>query len=639
MAITEFRYKITVDGAEQVKQKFAEIQQQIKAGIITGRQSAEETRGMAREGRALNEVGATQVRVFVAAHPALHNLTRTVTLFGSAARTALSITNALNLATLTFSQSSSKVAQIENQIVELRRQKMEAANPGEQKLIDEEILQKERDKTAAAQEFQWQQIQNGLTIVSTSEKAVTESDKMISKYRNVKTELRHIKNRLDDAFSIFTDGTVKSKIGSFLGSMIAGFSRLGDGSIANSLSDLFDKIRTGFSEVKSLESFKGALSGIKAELSALSSPSFLSGLSKIGSSMADAFGGGIIKGEDGSLNVKNLAKGLGGAALVGAGSLGLFGGGIDAITGASDKLEDKLKAIGSVAAIGSGIALAFPEIAKMALIGTAIATATVAIVVFRKEIAGFFGWVNQALGDPASKISGFFGGMAKALGLASDNKKGADAIKQAVDVLTNSDGASLKEKNDLIGALPGLVQKAAPALVQFEDSARQMFANVARGYLDFWNGMIKTTNSALASITSGLQNFVNGFVSAMNAVIKAINATSKVTGVSIPSVAGVTIPIPKSIPFVAAAGGLETDTNGPLLILAGESGKEHISIRPRGSAGGMSSNGLVGGEGGGSAITINVHVAGSIWSKNELMNEIRKTLKSDAKQFGFNGLL
>ncbi len=108
--------------------------------------------------------------------------------------------------------------------------------------------------------------------------------------------------------------------------------------------------------------------------------------------------GGPLEGLMSFLGGKDAGKKLAGIALIGLGATGLLTGGIDAMTGASEKLEDKLKAIAGTAAIGVGIALEFPGLAKIALIGTAIATATVAIIVFRKEIGDFFTWFEETSG-------------------------------------------------------------------------------------------------------------------------------------------------------------------------------------------------------------------------------------------------
>lgn len=62
----------------------------------------------------------------LAGNPALRSLTQTMSIFGNAARTAMSITNASNLAILATSGQSNKVAQLRQDLVELDRQKMRA---------------------------------------------------------------------------------------------------------------------------------------------------------------------------------------------------------------------------------------------------------------------------------------------------------------------------------------------------------------------------------------------------------------------------------------------------------------------------------------------------------------------------------
>lgn len=235
MTVTEFRYKITVDNAEQVKQKFADIQAQLKQGAITEGQAAEQTRNLARDARILNNEGKAQTQIYLAANPALRGLTQTMSIFGSTARTALSITNALNLAILATSGQSDKVAELRQQLVELDRQRLRAKTTDEEKLIDDEKLQKQRELDQAIKEQTISQITNGLTAVASGTLIVGEVVKIRSEFKTLKKDFGDIKTALSGAFSIFTDGTIKSKIGGFFGAIKGGFSELGGGSTARAL--------------------------------------------------------------------------------------------------------------------------------------------------------------------------------------------------------------------------------------------------------------------------------------------------------------------------------------------------------------------------------------------------------------------
>ena len=269
---------------------------------------------------------------------------------------------------------------------------------------------------------------------------------------------------------------------------------------------------------------------------------------------------------------------MAGIAVAGIGAGLLATGGIDALIGKSDKLEDKLKAVGGVGMVGVGIALAVPEIAKIALIGTAIATATTAIIVFREEIGGFFAWVGEQLAPFAERFMQFFTTDIPAWGSA---------------------------------AMVWLASTFVPGLAA-------IWEVIKGGFLWFWNGMITAANGALAAIVKGVETLTNGVIAAINGMIRAVNAIRSAIGLSkIDTIGKVSLPVPQ-ISLVAAATGFQGMVTRPTLFLAGEAGAENVAI---GSAAASVSNSIsnVNGGSGGNTI-INIH--GSLISEREMYRTI-----------------
>lgn len=93
-------WKLQIQGAEDVKKKLADINDQFSRGETSAIDAAKGYREAHKEMRTLNTVQTANKEIFLASHPALLAYTRAMSTFSSAANTALSITNAINLATI-----------------------------------------------------------------------------------------------------------------------------------------------------------------------------------------------------------------------------------------------------------------------------------------------------------------------------------------------------------------------------------------------------------------------------------------------------------------------------------------------------------------------------------------------------------
>jgi len=154
------------------------------------------------------------------------------------------------------------------------------------------------------------------------------------------------------------------------------------------------------------------------------------------------------------------------------------------------------------------------------------------------------------------------------------------------------------------------------------------FMTFRAGMLIIWRSVIKMTEGAINAIIGGLQGFINAFISVINRLISAYNRVAKKLGLpKLPKLPGVTLPT-VTLPAIAAATGFQGVVNQPTLFLAGEAGKEHVSITPGG--GGINS--------GKGSVTIQINVHGSVISERELSKVVLGTLKQQLKDRGFTGI-
>jgi len=189
---TTFRYNITVDGADDVKRAFEEIQDKYKQGIITQREAAESTRDLARDTRLLTNEHRAQAQIFLASHPALMQLNNTMQVFAGTARTALSVINALNLAQLAFAGQSDKVSQLKEEIVELQRQLLHIHTPEEGQLVKQEIIDKQKELNQAIADQNYQHLQSGIIATSAGVMMVSDAINIAKHFNTLKTSVSNV---------------------------------------------------------------------------------------------------------------------------------------------------------------------------------------------------------------------------------------------------------------------------------------------------------------------------------------------------------------------------------------------------------------------------------------------------------------
>lgn len=301
----------------------------------------------------------------------------------------------------------------------------------------------------------------------------------------------------------------------------------------------------------------------------------------------------------GKLGGGSAARALGGMAAIGGGAALLATGGIDALMGKSGELEDKLKAIGGIGLIGVGIALEFPAIAKIALIGTAIATATVAIILFREEIASAFGAMAEFLAPAGEAIGKFF--------LEDLPAWGGEALDWLRDVFAT-----------------GFIQ----AWEFIKSSAETVWAGLQSAFLSFWNGMINVINAAGSAIVSGVNSVASAVVGAINFLIDAYNSAAAALGIGGLQRVGFSPLAFAPIPTISAATGFNGRLHEDTMFLAHRG--EQVDITPASR---------VGHGGGGATYIVVQNIGGSIRSDRELWRFADQGHELELRRRGFNAPL
>lgn len=135
-------WKAEIYGAEDVRAKLAEIREQYKKGDIGIQEYTQKQTYLARQLRQTNMSLGMQKSIFLAMHPALNKLTQAMSVFGSISRSALSIMNALNLATIAQTGFEGRIFDLKMDLIEsektLRQMREAGLGPGNA-AYDEEI--------------------------------------------------------------------------------------------------------------------------------------------------------------------------------------------------------------------------------------------------------------------------------------------------------------------------------------------------------------------------------------------------------------------------------------------------------------------------------------------------------------------
>jgi len=132
-------WQLQVTGAENVKARLSELNDQFERGQITTEQYASGLRSVNRDARVLSNTQTIQRNIFLATHPVLNNLSRAMSIFGSVNRAVMNSLNTINIAMIALNTNSSGVAQATADLAQIRREiatELEKAIPNEKILMD-----------------------------------------------------------------------------------------------------------------------------------------------------------------------------------------------------------------------------------------------------------------------------------------------------------------------------------------------------------------------------------------------------------------------------------------------------------------------------------------------------------------------
>jgi hypothetical protein len=604
MATVPLEWRLQVKGGNDVKNQLNEINAAFDRNELSATEYAKRLREVSADARSLNNIQNLQKNLFLASHPGVQRLSRAMSTFASVARTAMTITNALNLATIATNGVNSELVEAEvelaraqREVNDLFRQGKEGTEEYQVALENLAIAQARVDELIERQREQ--DFQNFITAAATAITAVT--------------------SVFNVALQSSTIRSAAIRAGAALGGIFAGsFSFVSSALIAAGqwlkaliLPQNFSKsavaggIHGGW--------FGGAFNAISSAMMragawfrALISPAVVS---------KAAIGGTVTGGAFGS-------------AFAAAAAIVIPAALVAVIAGAIDVISEALTGF------------SFVRVLTDALLG---------------EGQGFS--VRDALGIPQEGLPLFetlfgkqglsaedlfkqderqerFGG--KPLGIDFGSIFGGAQIEgldfTSLDIAT----PKFKDMEELIGTM------MPEAYAKNEDAFNQTFAQnlpnminestpiITGGFQQMWNTVIGATNFAGDALTGATNQIFKMLIDNMNRMITAYNVAARKMGkppISPIKFSPGRFESVESIPAIAAAKGFNGIVDRPTLFLAGEAGSESVNITPNGTA-----------SGGGGGNTVIVNVRGSIIAERELTQMVDKNLKAKFKARGFTAI-
>lgn len=118
----EVKVRLKAEGAEETKQRLLETRAALVGVSSEQLQNAQTQRQAARDAQVLNNAEAYKNRIYLAQHPAINQLTRSMRDFGSISRGVLSITTAFSTAITAFNSTESGLGQISADLEQAKRE-------------------------------------------------------------------------------------------------------------------------------------------------------------------------------------------------------------------------------------------------------------------------------------------------------------------------------------------------------------------------------------------------------------------------------------------------------------------------------------------------------------------------------------
>jgi len=591
MANVPLSWKLSISGAEEVKTKLRDVNQQFERGEITTSDYAKELRALGRDARSFNSIQNLQKNIFLASHPGVLRLSKAMSTFGSVARTALTITNALNLATIANNGINSQLTEAQTEVARAQRRVNELIAAGK---TGTEEYQKAVEDLAIAQD-KLKEIELGIKE--------QEFQDFITKINAAILTISTVFN------TILNNETIRNAV-------FSGASRLGT---------LFGSVFTGFATL--------IMSAVKWLNIALFGGGLADGSTKAGMANGRLFGtafgiaaglaaaaGAVIMLDivneilTGKSTLEDIQKRLGvpedqrksGTDLVKDVS------GVDLKPKRNPAVTEKAGVnpiVGGIAGIGGPVLNIIPRLIEQ--VDKAFREQD---NIFQPLIDIFQKGIPEAYAETENTLS-------KPLDVQAPIDQ-TGAFQPLIDLFTITIPDAYTAAKDAFSMtwltdIPALLTEAS--------------AFISQGFVALWNGVIGTVNFAGATITEGINTVFAALIAQMNQLIAAYNRAAKKLGK--PTIAPIVFtqsvfnPL-ESIPAVAAARGFSGVVSSPTLFLAGEAGAETVNITPNGRGNGNS----------GGSQTVVINVQGSVISEKQLMKIFDNHQKNNLKRRGFTGI-
>ena len=604
-------WRLSVSGASDVRTRLNEVRQAFEAGKLSVEDYGKETRAISRDISTLTRVQNLNNRIFLATHPNIMKLSKAMSTFGSVARTALSITNALNLARIASSGLANQQREKEYELAAAIREYNEAVADGDPDKIQtaaEKVAVLKDELETLSEEIKNQDFQDFITKV---EAAVL----TISTVFNVLLKSETIRN------AIFKGAAF---LGTLFGGVFSGFSTLvikAGTWLWNALfaPSVASKSALGGATHGGL--FAGAFTFISnaimkagAWLRALLHPHSFAKTSIGGGAHGTLFGGTFAVAAETALIIA--------LPLVIAGALDAI---LESLTGYSF-----VRSI-TEAIFGEGEGFSVKDMLGIPQEGLSI----------MDTLFGGKGLSASELFDESERLDKFkgkpFGIDLKINPIIEDGGLGSGLFSglfsgEQKDISENVDFSKFLTMFD--SQMPEAYAANETAfgdswLTNIPETFAEASVTIQNQSKGLWNALIGGANAAGSAITDGLNTIFSQLFEHMNNLIAAYNRAAE--KLDKPTIAPITF-TPASfedIPTIAAARGFSGVVSRPTMFLAGEAGAETVNITPNGRGNG-------GGSGGSQTVVINVQ--GSVISEKQLMKIFDNHQKNNLKRRGFTGI-
>lgn len=125
----DLAWRLSISGASDVKQKISELHEQFNKGEISVEDYAKGLNKAGSTARALGSQSQLNTRIFLAQHPTINQLSRTMAGFNRVLNATLAAQNAINIASLLLRTNTGNMVELQNQLAAAERDYNTAIDP------------------------------------------------------------------------------------------------------------------------------------------------------------------------------------------------------------------------------------------------------------------------------------------------------------------------------------------------------------------------------------------------------------------------------------------------------------------------------------------------------------------------------